>query len=355
MTAVLRLSAILGASGAGAIALVLALWPAWIHASWDLSQPPWRDAAWTMVLLARDGRVGEPSHQPWLATAIVLLILLSVWPHLRGLHRRAPAFPHPARQEDQIDSRIAGELAKVIVLVRSHLEANGHYAAALAKANTQLPSLVTPQQIQLLVSFLIAENESMRGKADQLQSNLEASQRQIEMLKTDLAEAQELGLSDPLTALRNRRGFDASLAHALVEAAGKQQPLSLIMADIDHFKSVNDRFGHAAGDAVLKWFAAVLSRNARGHDTVARYGGEEFAVILPETRIDGALRVAGQIKSQVERHHWTPPGAKMPALRLTASFGVAECGQGETAESLVGRADARLYDAQTAGRTRVSA
>ena len=125
------------------------------------------------------------------------------------------------------------------------------------------------------------------------------------------------------------------------------------MTDIDHFKAVNDRLGHPAGDDVLKWFAHILGTNMKGRDTVARYGGEEFAIILLHTRLDDATNLAGQIKTQLAESAWQMPAAPHTSVRITASFGVAELINGEGTGALLKRADARLYEAKQAGRNRV--
>ncbi len=127
------------------------------------------------------------------------------------------------------------------------------------------------------------------------------------------------------------------------------------MADIDHFKSINDRYGHPAGDEVLKWFSKILANNMKGRDTVARYGGEEFAIILPQTSLENAAMLAGQIRTQLEQQLWKKPGAANTLLRVTASFGVAQLADGEGTSGLIQRADAKLYESKAQGRNRVAA
>lgn len=162
------------------------------------------------------------------------------------------------------------------------------------------------------------------------------------------AEQTRLAQRDGLTGLVNRRAFDAALAAAVERAEGTGQPVSLVVIDVDHFKAVNDRLGHQAGDRVLQEVAKVLRDSVRDTDVAARYGGEEFALILPRCGPDNALVVADSVRAAV---------GSWPALDgLTVSAGVAGLpADAGDADSLVRLADAALYQAKTAGRNRVVA
>lgn len=179
--------------------------------------------------------------------------------------------------------------------------------------------------------------------------------RYQDRLRSTYKRSIDLALTDELTKLYNRRYFNSHLDSLLQQAEDQNKSISLLMIDIDHFKSINDRYGHPAGDDVLRWFARILSGNVKGRDTVARYGGEEFAVILPATPLENASKVAAHIKAQLEQQVWQKPGAPNTLLRVTASFGVAELGDGEGTSGLVARADAKLYEAKAGGRNRVAA
>jgi diguanylate cyclase len=255
----------------------------------------------------------------------------------------------------QADREMHGEVVKIIGILKNQEEVTTSFSKALDKANDQLPDSMTPDKVKLVVSYLMVENENMRKRTAELQSSLESSQRQIERLKSNLAAAEAQGLSDPLTGLKNRRSFDLTLAAEVSSARTSLKPLSLVMADIDHFKSINDRYGHQSGDDVLKWFARILSNNMKGRDTVARYGGEEFAIIMPQTTLENAAMLAGQIKAQLEQQFWKKPGAPNTMLRVTASFGVAQLSDGEGTSGLISRADAKLYESKSKGRNRVAA
>ena len=157
---------------------------------------------------------------------------------------------------------------------------------------------------------------------------------------------------DGLTALWNRSYLDQRLAAEHSEARRHMRNLAVILCDIDHFKSVNDRYGHPFGDEVLAHFATLLA-GGRASDVPCRYGGEEFAVILPATTVDEATEVAERFRASFEAHRWR----RHPDLVLTASFGVAALSPLQpmlTAAELVKRADDALYQAKRGGRNRVS-
>jgi diguanylate cyclase (GGDEF)-like protein len=160
---------------------------------------------------------------------------------------------------------------------------------------------------------------------------------------------QQLALTDSLTGCVNRRSFEMQLERDLRLATRMRQPVSLIMLDIDHFKRVNDTYGHDAGDAALRFLADVLRDELRGVDTAARYGGEEFAVILPQAGLEGALIVAERLRSRLET-------TEVPGIGfITGSFGLATFPlHANSRDQLVGAADRALYEAKHAGRNRIS-
>jgi len=148
----------------------------------------------------------------------------------------------------------------------------------------------------------------------------------------------------------NRQTLDVLFQQAISLAGRSGEPLAVILADLDHFKALNDTLGHLAGDQVLKRSAACLRQHLRSSDTVCRWGGEEFLMILKGCDTNAAATLAEKLREVLEQdsqlHALTPNGC-------TASFGVAQYIPGETVESLVGRADAAMYAAKQAGRNRV--
>ncbi|MCW4386804.1 diguanylate cyclase [Salinibacterium sp. SYSU T00001] len=153
---------------------------------------------------------------------------------------------------------------------------------------------------------------------------------------------------DPLTGLLNRRGGEAMLDAARAEAQARGGTFSVVMGDIDRFKSVNDRYGHPVGDAVLQAVASALEQNVRAESSVVRWGGEEFLVVLPAMALDTAVPLAERLRALVAEAETEPAGA------VTISLGVAEWFPGEGLASVVSRADKALYSSKTHGRDRVT-
>jgi len=247
------------------------------------------------------------------------------------------------------------ELSKVLGLIRAHITTNDSYAKSLANAQARLSGLTEAEQVRVIVSLLVAENERMRQDSTELKSKLEDSRKQIEALRSSLSEAEEVVLKDPLTGVGNRRCFDVTMEKAILDCKQKKSSLSLVMCDIDHFKRVNDAFGHQVGDEIIRMFSRVIEAGVREGDTVIRYGGEEFAIILPMAELDAAKSIAERIRRQFESKKLTIRETNQKIGQLTASFGVAQFRQGDDAEMLVQRADSKLYDAKSAGRNRVAA
>ncbi len=176
----------------------------------------------------------------------------------------------------------------------------------------------------------------------------------IESTRADKARLEVLALTDPLTQTHNRRSLVERLTGELERARRYGLHLSMLMVDLDHFKAINDSYGHVIGDEVLRGVARILQREARAVDIVARYGGEEFVVVLPETGEDGAAALAERIRSRIAE---TPPipGGEYGWLRVTVSIGVATIPSARVSspEELIALADEALYRAKAQGRNRV--
>ncbi len=178
--------------------------------------------------------------------------------------------------------------------------------------------------------------------------------RYAEQLRRTVSSAVEFAITDSLTGVYNRRYLDAHLKSVVARAIASEKPVCVRLFDIDHFKGVNDTYGHDAGDDVLRDFSDRLRRGVRGIDLVARYGGEEFVLVMPETDAAFAASVAERLRRDVEVAPFKTRSGE--ALTVTVSIGLAEWqGSADTPEALVKRADQALYAAKRAGRNRVVA
>jgi diguanylate cyclase (GGDEF)-like protein/PAS domain S-box-containing protein len=194
--------------------------------------------------------------------------------------------------------------------------------------------------------------QQVRERTAELERSIREQRAVVQCLETARAELERLTREDPLTGLANRREFDARLALEHERAVRHELPLSLAMLDLDFFKQVNDAFGHAVGDEVLRHVAAILRQQCRAVDLPARYGGEEFVIALPDTGLLEARLLCERVRRAVERHEWA---AVHQGLAVTVSIGVAMRQDAETPPSLIEVADHCLYEAKRDGRNRVVA
>ena len=179
--------------------------------------------------------------------------------------------------------------------------------------------------------------------------------RYTDLLRSNLDQSLEAAVTDPLTGLHNRRYMSGQLDALVARAVRDGRPVSALLLDIDHFKKINDSFGHDAGDEVLREFAVRLASNVRAVDLPCRFGGEEFVVVMPETAIEDAERIAERIRLHVAGAPFRVSNGR-EVLSVTISIGVATTiGAGDTPEHLLKRADEALYEAKASGRNRVIA
>jgi two-component system cell cycle response regulator len=201
---------------------------------------------------------------------------------------------------------------------------------------------------------------AVEARGEQFWAQLTVARRIVsfaDSLRSAVTDNQLLSTVDELTRVGNRRYFDHQWSREVTRAVRSQRPISLVICDIDHFKSINDRFGHATGDAVLTEFGERLTHGLRlGEDWVARIGGEEFAVVLPETGRFQALAIAERLRERISQ---TPFMSPTLSLSVTASFGF--CSLQRAAPNIPGlkdnlllAADAAMYDSKRSGRNRIT-
>lgn len=281
---------------------------------------PVLQSSWAAVAIAWSYAITGP------ARGAVLLIMLLVIVFAM--------FRLPARRVRQI--ALAGVLLIGAVMLHQALTDPGRYDPRVEAMHF------------LFFAIVMAACSELAVRIGRLRQRLEAQRSE---LAEALARIQALATRDELTQLLNRRAMTERLQIALRERRSAHARLAIAVVDLDHFKRVNDRHGHAAGDAVLRHFAAVAQQALRADDVVARWGGEEFLVMMPATTAAEAMAALARLR---EHLHATPVAEIAPgALTITFSAGVAVCESPADLEPAIERADAAMYTAKQAGRDRV--
>jgi diguanylate cyclase len=254
---------------------------------------------------------------------------------------------------DKVGARVIGEIDDVMNLITDALGMSASYEAHLSGATEKLAATENQDQVKLVVGQLVKSTREMRETNKALEDRLSLSKTEISNLQQSLEAIRAESLTDPLTGLGNRKYFDRSIEMTVQNALETGEPLSLLMFDIDHFKSFNDSYGHLTGDQVLRLVGMSLKQTIKGQDITARYGGEEFAVVLPNTALRQALTVADHIRRAVMSKELKKKSTGEILGRVTISVGVSMLKPGDDTDSLIERADACLYAAKRNGRNRV--
>ncbi len=253
------------------------------------------------------------------------------------------------------------ELKNIILIMAgtltSFLDVGGEFNSNLDSYAKQLQVVKDIHEIQAVRDLLLKETLSLKehtsrmiDEVNQANQRVESANQKIEKLKKQMEKIKQEVSIDPLTRVDNRRAFDAKIKQEFASFKRYGSKSSMIMIDIDHFKMVNDTYGHRTGDGVLRVVAGIIKKEIRDIDSLARYGGEEFAVILPHTVLSPALEVAERLRAKVEESRFSYRGKQ---FSVTISLGVGEIREDDTLEAFIQRVDAALYAAKDAGRNQV--
>lgn len=205
-------------------------------------------------------------------------------------------------------------------------------------------------EILRLLSTVVMQAGGIQKTVESSHRELQEAKYALTNMQNELAETRQLLNEDALTGALNRRGLDQNLAREVARCQRNQSKLSLAMVDLDHFKKVNDTYGHAVGDLMLVHFATLIRAVLRKSDALVRYGGEEFTLILPETDARGGFLVLGRLQQLLKKTPLMSEGRQVPA---TFSAGIAQLRDDENGHALLRRADEALYKAKAAGRDRI--
>lgn len=283
-------------------------------------------------------------------------------------HRPTPSFEkEPAQRANSVFRQHLSEQQKSIQQLESDLlekirsiqKCHHEFSALLGKTLKNTQQAQTPQDIQDLRETMIQEakgmvqgNEMLSETLDGAYHYLKALQKDGQRMSDELARVHLLSLTDELTGLPNRRAFLRHLDDEVSRSKRYQFPLTVAIVDLDHFKSVNDRFGHAVGDAVLRNYAKDIFAVLRHHDIVARFGGEEFAVMLPNTSLENGLAALNKVLNRARQSRFVYQDQEYHVPTLSA--GLAQFQNGENITALIERADTALYRAKERGRNQLA-
>ncbi|MGE5490276.1 MAG: GGDEF domain-containing protein [Actinomycetota bacterium] len=256
-----------------------------------------------------------------------------------------------AELDEEAARRVAQGFQQVLVDVGRSVDEAGDQASRFGHSLKQLESDLqdTPSHREVLQG-----TRQMQDTMAVLKENLAESRQEVERLRREVARARLDSLSDSLTGLINRKGFDQALEACLATKPDSETGPSLLVADIDNFKQINDNYGHLFGDRVIRLVADILKSNVKGKDLAARYGGEEFVVLLPDTSLDGANALAEKIRGTIAASRIRRQDNNQTLATVTASLGVSTYQRGESATDFFERADKALYTSKQQGRNRVT-
>ena len=242
--------------------------------------------------------------------------------------------------------------------VTASIKLSQDFGALLDRQHQAMQHTSSQQDLEASRQNLLQETEKLLDVHRKLSAKLDETHNYLRVIETDSQQLSDeltrihlLSLTDDLTGLPNRRAFMRRLQDEVGRVQRYGNPLTLALIDLDGFKAVNDKFGHAAGDEVLRVFSGEILSIFRHHDLVARYGGEEFAVLLPNTHIEGALRALRKVQKRAEETSFQQGGSTLPLPSFSAGLSLYRAG--ETPENFIQRADHAMYRAKRLGRNRI--
>ena len=230
----------------------------------------------------------------------------------------------------------------------------GHFSDVLDECGDKLDHTQVKEDLQKIVVELARETRTARERSQEVEGSLQTMASELDELRSQVNRLSRDSVTDALTGVANRRAFDEAAVKMLRDADAGQGELSLILADIDHFKAFNDTHGHLVGDTVLRFVAQEMQRCVKGRDLLVRFGGEEFAALLPSTALVGAKMLANSLRTIIEAQTIKDDSGN-DLQQVTISLGVAQYRRGEPIDDLIARADTCLYRSKEKGRNCVTA
>ena len=270
----------------------------------------------------------------------------------------AASYLPKARINEQIrdaGDQLSKELEAVAAAIDTAQKSSSNYGQTLADVTKELSTSELPAGLQAMVQTLSTATRRVQRENKTLEKQLSESTSEVNKLREHLEQVRRDATTDALTNLANRKAFDDELDRACAESVSSGQPLTLAVIDIDHFKNFNDTWGHQTGDQVIRYVASVIGRMAPPPRFAARYGGEEFGLIFPGESAAMVRKILDEIREEVCSRILRRRSTNEELGTVSVSAGYAERRAGESAHSLMERADAALYVSKRSGRNRVTA
>jgi diguanylate cyclase len=269
---------------------------------------------------------------------------------LDGIYDEYVASARTRTELERAGTDVSREIDKIVGMLGEFILSTSQDRHDCADASKRLAQSTDRDSVRAVADAIINSLRAVEIRHAAMEQRLNAAKQEMESLQQSLATTTIEAIRDTVTGLANRRGFNSAVEDACERAGSESTPFSLLMLDIDHFKSFNDRFGHLMGDSVLSLVGVTLKQSLKGADFAARYGGEEFAVILPDTNLRNATVVAEQIREKIMVREMKKRSTGENLGGITVSIGVASYRPGERPRPIIERADACLYEAKRAGR-----
>lgn len=258
-----------------------------------------------------------------------------------------------ATEAERCSAGVISEIDQAVEMIELALGSTEKYGESLAALSHAADGPVDRTRVREILQSLVIATRDVSSNNKTLEARLRETRGEIATLRETLEAVRVEALTDPLTGIANRKHFEEMLVKAIDQASVERTPMALVVLDIDHFKRFNDNYGHLTGDQVLRLVGMTMREQVKTKATLARFGGEEFGIILPDTSLETARTTSEAIRSSVMSRELVKRSTGETLGKVTVSIGVAEFKKGDTAVSLLERADQCMFAAKRGGRNRV--
>ncbi|MGK0499711.1 MAG: diguanylate cyclase [Oceanicoccus sp.] len=246
------------------------------------------------------------------------------------------------------------DLLKIVISLLGDMDSStSQFCNALTRCIERLDADPGALEVKNIIETVSQEAKNVREATVNINQNLSSLTEEIDALRDKVERLGHESITDNLTQLMNRRGFDDSIIAIVDKAKEEHSNVTLLMADVDNFKRINDGFGHLTGDKVLRFISTVIRKTVRNSDVVARYGGEEFAVILPCTSLKTGMHVAEKIRKAIGERELSVGSGQQKIGRISISIGISQYLFNEPLNTFIQRTDKLMYQAKSSGRNQV--